>query len=80
MVTRGAEHVSKTRREGGDVKDEDVFYELREELEDIVYNNSNKISKTAEQKILELCATVENGVTSVRLQMTEMKGKLDYKE
>ncbi|MGP1927213.1 MAG: hypothetical protein ACTS80_01355 [Candidatus Hodgkinia cicadicola] len=58
---------------------EDMFYTLRYEMEELVFNDSNKISKQFASRVLANYAKMEKEVISMRLTNFPSRGAIRNK-
>lgn len=71
--------VTKRKRVDKNYETEDVFHTLRMDLEEIIFNESNKINKMVASKILANYAKIEKEVINMRLKIAHLEGQLDTK-
>ena len=67
---------SKRRRDDDESEDDGGYIRIRQELEDYIFNENNKVSKTAAKNILANFAKLEAENIQLRVRVSKLEGQL----
>lgn len=67
---------SKRRRDEEEVEEDGGYIKIRQELAEYVFNENNKVSKTAAKNILASFAKLEAENIHLRVRVAKMEGQL----
>lgn len=67
---------SKRRRDDDESEDDGGYIRIRQELEDYIFNENNKVSKTAAKNILANIAKLEAENIQLRVRVSKLEGQL----
>lgn len=67
---------SKRRRDVEDVEEDEGYLKIRQEMEEYLFNDNNKVSKTAAKNILASFARLEAENIKLRVRIAKVEGQL----
>ena len=67
---------SKRRRDAEEVEEDEGYLKIRQEMEEYLFNDNNKVSKTAAKNILASFARLEAENVKLRIRTAKLEGQL----